>query len=213
MGLASYSLLTLSSFFVILNPLAVAPAFLAITPNDSPDTRVRMARTACLVATGVLLTFALLGNYLFRMLGLTLPAIQIAGSIVLMMISLDMLRAQRSKVQQTPEEMSAGAAMDDVAVTPLAVPMLAGPGSISTAMILLNQAEDWRHRLVLCLGILIVLASTYGFLKLAAHGARWLNPITLRLMTRLMGLILAAVSVQFAINALRTLGLIPQLST
>ena len=210
MELASYSFLALSSLFVILNPLAVAPAFLAITPSDSAHARVRMARTGCMVATGVLLTFVLLGNYLFKILGITLPAFQIAGSIILMTISLDMLRGQRSKVQQTPEEMSAGAEMDDVAITPLAVPFLAGPGSISTALILLNQAEDWRHRLVLCGTIVFVYLCTFGFLKLAAHGARWLNPITLKLMTRLMGLILAAVSVQFTINALRDLGLITE---
>ena len=125
-----FTLLAFSSLFVIVDPIAVVPAFLAMTPNETPAQRERMARLAGFVMAGVLLTFALMGQWIFKFLGITLPAFQIAGSIILLLVALDMLRAQRSRVQETREETEAGTAKEDIAITPLAVPMLAGPGAI-----------------------------------------------------------------------------------
>jgi multiple antibiotic resistance protein len=159
--------------------------------------------------TGVLLVFALTGRFIFQFLGITLPAFQIAGSIILLLVALDMLRAQRSRVQETQEETAAGTNKVDVAVTPLAIPMLAGPGAISTVVLLHNQAGRWIYDVVLCLSIVAVAVATYVILRLSATGARWLNPIALRITTRIMGLLLAAVASQFMINALRELKLIP----
>jgi multiple antibiotic resistance protein len=102
-----------------------------------------MARLACLVAAGILILFALSGQWIFRLLGITLPAFQIAGSVLLLRIALDMLYAKRSAAQETREETEAGATKDDIAITPLGVPMLAGPGATSTSLILMNQAQDW----------------------------------------------------------------------
>src|SRR5881394_3382949 len=140
MSLTEYTLLAASSLFVIVDPLAVIPAFLAMTPTDSPEQRVRMARLACCVMAGVLIVFALAGKWIFKFLGITMPAFQIAASIVLLLVALDMLRAQRSRVQETREETTAGAEKSDIAITPLAVPMLAGPGAISTVIVLQSQA-------------------------------------------------------------------------
>jgi multiple antibiotic resistance protein len=94
MSLAEYTLLAFSSLFVIVDPIAVIPAFLAMTPSETPPQRERMARLACLLMAGVLLVFALAGHVIFKVLGITLPAFQIAGSIVLLLVALDMLRAQ-----------------------------------------------------------------------------------------------------------------------
>ncbi|HTD67013.1 MAG TPA: MarC family protein, partial [Candidatus Limnocylindria bacterium] len=134
-----------------------------------------------------------------------LPAFQIAGGIVLLLIALDMLHAQRSRVQETREETAAGAAKDDIAVTPLAIPMLAGPGAISTSILLHNRADRFAQEVCLCVAILLVGAVTYVILHLSAHGARWLSPIVMRITTRIMGLLLAAVAVQFIVDALATL--------
>lgn len=128
MNLLEYSLLAASSLFVIVDPFAVIPAFIAMTPNDTPSERARMAKIACLVVAGVLLVFGFAGNWIFQFLGITMPAFQIAASIVLLLVALDMLRAQRSRVQETREETAAGAEKTDIAVTPLAIPMLSGPG-------------------------------------------------------------------------------------
>src|SRR5579862_9308862 len=142
MRLPEYILLASSSLFVIVDPLAVVPTFLAMTPNDTPESRIRMARLACCVMAGVLIVFAAAGKLIFKFLGITMPAFQIAASIVLLLVALDMLRAQRSRVNETDEEKAAGVEKTDIAITPLAVPMLSGPGAISTAILLRQQATD-----------------------------------------------------------------------
>lgn len=207
MGLLEYTFLAISSLFVIVDPIAIVPTFLAMTPEETPAQRIRMARLACVVMVLILFAFALLGGRILQFLSIQLPAFQIAGGIVLLLVALDMLRAQRSRVQETTEETAAGTAKDDIAVTPLAVPMLAGPGAISTSILLHNQARSFLQEVFLCVAILIVGAVTYTILHFSAHGARWLNPIVLRITTRIMGLLLAAVAVQFIVTALQTLGI------
>lgn len=206
MSLAEYALLAFSSLLVIVDPVATVPAFLAMTPNDSAAARIRMAGLACWVSAGVLLGFALSGRWIFQFLGITMPAFQLAASVVLLLVALDMLQAQRSRVQETTEETAAGAAKTDIAITPLAIPMLAGPGAISTAILLHNQARTFAHQLVLAASIIAVTFISYVVLRLSARGARWLNPIALSITTRIMGLLLAAIAIQFMLNAARELG-------
>ncbi len=203
--LLEFTLLAFGSLFVIVDPIAVVPGFLAITPNDTPEQRERMARMASFVMAGVLLAFALLGKWIFQFTGITLPAFQIAGSIILMMVALDMLKAQRSRVQETEEETEAGARKMDIAITPLAIPMLSGPGAISTVILLHNKADGVAQDVALCACIAGVAAVTYLILRISAKGAQWLNPIAMKITTRIMGLLLAAIASQFAINALREL--------
>jgi multiple antibiotic resistance protein len=119
-----------------------------------------------------------------------------------------MLRAQRSRVQETREETAAGVEKDDIAITPLAVPMLAGPGAISTAVLLRNQADTWQKQVALCVAIMAVCGITYIVFRIAAEGTRWLNPIAMKITTRIMGLLLAAVAVQFILNGLKELKVI-----
>ena len=209
MHLYEFALLAFSSLFVIVDPIATVPVFLAMTPADSPAQRVRMARLACWVMTGVLAGFALVGRWLFDFLGITMPAFQIAGSIVLLIVALDMLKAQRSRVQETQEEAIAGTEKEDVAITPLAVPLLAGPGAISTVLLMQARATDWPEHVVLfgCIGA--VSLASYVILRVAARGTRWLSPIAMKITSRLMGLLLAAIACQFFVNALRDLKLIP----
>ncbi|MBI5774157.1 MAG: NAAT family transporter [Verrucomicrobia bacterium] len=204
MDLSEFIFLAASSLFVIVDPIATVPAFLAMTPQDSTEQRVKMARLACLVAAGVLLVFTFVGEWIFKFLGITIPAFQLAGSIVLLLIALDMLRANRSPVQETHEEVDAGAAKEDIAITPLAVPMLAGPGAITTAILLKNQAQGVDQKAALYLCIVVVFVVSYGVFRLAAHGGKWLrNPIALKITTRIMGLLLAAIAMQFLLDALK----------
>ena len=177
MSLLEYSLLAASSLFVIVDPFAVIPAFIAMTPHDTPADRSRMAKVACLVVAGVLLGFGFAGKWIFQFLGITMPAFQIAASIVLLLVSLDMLRAQRSRVQETREETAEGMEKADIAITPLAIPMLAGPGAISTVVLLQSEAVNLWYSLALCGCILLVSLATYGVLRMAAQGAKAMSPI------------------------------------
>jgi multiple antibiotic resistance protein len=180
-----------------------------MTVDNTPAERFQMARIACITMTAVLLLFAMAGTSIFKFLGITLPAFQMAGSIVLLLVALDMLRGQRSRVHETAEEREAGVAKPDIAITPLAVPMLAGPGAISTAILLHSQAQNFSQHIALYLSIVVVSATSYLVLGLAARTTRWMNPIALKLTERVMGLLLAAVAFQFLVNALRGLKIIP----
>jgi multiple antibiotic resistance protein len=203
MGTAKFTLLALGSLFVILDPIAVVPAFVAMTASDAPASKLRMAKLACSVACGVLMLFAACGKLIFQVMGITLPAFQLAGSILLLRIALDMLHGERSRANETSEEVAEGTVKDDIAITPLGVPMLAGPGAISTALILLNQAEGAAQVAILFGCIALVCAVCYVTLALAAKGAAYLSPLALKLATRLFGLLLAALAVQFVLNALQ----------
>jgi multiple antibiotic resistance protein len=211
MSLSAYILLASSSLFVIVDPLAAVPAFIAMTPTNTPADRIRMARLASFVMAGVLLAFAFAGQWIFKFLGITMAAFEIAASIVLLLVALDMLRAQRSRVMETREETAAGMEKMDIAVTPLAIPMLSGPGAISTVIILQNQAQGLSQHIALCVSIVAVCAATYTILRFSARGMHWFSPIALSIAIRIMGLLLAAIAVQFMINgilAVRADGLI-----
>jgi multiple antibiotic resistance protein len=205
MTLTEYIVFALSSLFVIIDPITLVPVFLAMTPMDTPQQRIKTARLACFIAAVVMLSFASVGKWIFKFFGITEPAFEMAGSIVLLLIALDMLRAKRSPVRETTEETDAGTMKEDVAVTPLAVPMMAGPGAISTIVLLHSKARGIDQTIALDVCVVIVCLTSYLIFRWSAHGAKWLNPIAMRVATRLMGLLLAAIAFQFLINALSTL--------
>jgi multiple antibiotic resistance protein len=202
MHFIEFILLTISSLFAILDPIAVIPAFLAMTASDSTASKLRTARLACSVAAGVIMLFAAAGDWIFKILGITLPAFELAGSLLLLRIALDMLYARRSGTRETEEEIAEGTVKEDVAISPLAVPMLAGPGAITTALILFHEAQGAAEVAALFVSIALVCLAAYVILWLVVRGSAFLNPLALKLVTRLFGLLLAAVAVQFIINAL-----------
>ena len=200
--MVEYALLTFASLFAIVDPFAAIPPFLAMTAHDTVEQRRRMAKTACIACWFVMTLFAVLGLKLFRLFGIPLPAFQIAGGLILLLSALDMLRAQRSPLKETAEEMAAGMAKDDIAITPLAIPILSGPGAITTAIVLSGQAHDWGHRFIIYASIAGVSGLCYLVLAAVSSGASKLSPIALNAITRLMGLLLAAIGVQFILTAL-----------
>lgn len=202
MGLLEYLFLGLVSLFVIINPLSAVPVFLAMTLDDPPEARERMARFACLLAAGILVTFAYLGPLLFSVLGISMPAFKIAGGLLLSVISFEMLRSVQVDPRLTPEERAAAAQKDDIAITPLAIPLLCGPGAISTIILLRLRAVTIAHDLALLVIIVLMYLSAFFILKLAAHGAGLLSPLVLRVLRRLMGVVFLAVAVQFVLNGI-----------
>ena len=197
-----YWFLTFGALFAIINPVATIPAFLAMTPGDSRQARKRIAKIACATCMFVLIGFAFLGRYIFKIFGISMPAFQTAGGIVLLMVAMDMLRARRSAVQETAEENQEALEKTDVAITPLAIPMLSGPGAISTVTVLSAQAISIEKQIILLAAILLASSASYGVLRLGITGAKWLNKIAMNIITRLMGLLLAATAVEFIGSAL-----------
>jgi multiple antibiotic resistance protein len=198
-----YAFLTFGSLFAIVDPFAAIPTFLAMTARDSAKDRRRMARTACITCFGVMATFAVLGPAIFKLFGITLPAFQVAGGLVLLLSALDMLRAQKSALRETPEEIAEGMNKDDIAITPLAVPLLAGPGAITTSIVLAGKAETPAHKAVFFALIALVAVISFYTLTIAADSAKKLSSTIINIITRLMGLLLAAIGVQFILSALK----------
>lgn len=198
-----YALLTFGSLFAIVDPFAAIPAFLAMTARDAVESRQRMALVACITSALVMVAFAALGPSIFRILGITMPAFEVAGGLILLLSALDMLRAKRSPLKETAEETEEGIGKDDVAITPLAIPMLSGPGAITTSIVLAGRAHSWPRILILYSCIGGVAALSYLVLYAAAKGARQLSPIATHVMARLMGLLLAAIGIQFILTALK----------
>lgn len=210
MTLVEYILLSFSTLFVIVDPIASVPIFLGMTPYNTRQERIRMARLACLVAAGVLLTFSMAGSYIFKLLGIGMPAFQIAGSLVLLKVAWDMVQGKQTPVIRSPEEASLGQEKNDIAVTPLAIPMLSGPAAITTVIMLRDNADLWTKQIALYGVIVGVCLASFIILRLAADGAQRIGPIAMKIITRIMGLLLMAIGVEFIISALERLAVIPK---
>ena len=198
-----YAFLTFGSLFAIVDPFAAIPPFLALTSRDTPQQRRRIARTACVTCGGVMSLFAFLGPTIFHLFGITLAAFQVAGGLVLLLSALDMLRAQKSPLKETPEEIAEGMSKPDIAITPLAVPLLAGPGAITTSIVMAGRAATLAQKVIFFALIALVALVSYWTLTLAAESVKKLSSTVLNIITRLMGLLLAAIGVQFIMSALK----------
>lgn len=191
-----------ATLFAIVDPPAAALAFVAMTEGNSQEQRLRMARIGAATAGGVLLFFAFGGQALFRLLGISDSAFQIAGGIILFLTALDMLRAQRVAVKTSTEEQDAAHAKEDIAITPLAIPVLSGPGAISAALMLSGKAESAGRMGALVAAILLVTLTAYFALRWSLVLARLLGPIGARVLERFVGLLLVGLAVQFILNGL-----------
>jgi multiple antibiotic resistance protein len=203
-----FSLLALSSIFFLVDPFAAIPAFISITSGVDSQRRKRMARKASLTCLIVLSSFALAGRLIFRMFGITLPAFEIAGGLILMLIGIDMLEAKRSPTQESSDDTEEAAAKEDAGIVPLGIPMLAGPGAISSVMVLVAQAvSKWQMGAIL-ISIGITAFASYGVLSGADRLRRVLGETGIRILVRIMGLLLVALAMQYFVNGLTDLGVI-----
>jgi multiple antibiotic resistance protein len=207
-----FALLAATSIFFLVDPFTVIPLFLAITSDSPPQERRFMARRAAWTCAIVLATFAFAGSLIFKMFGITLPAFKIAGGIILLQIGFDMLQARQSTTKATPEEAEEGAAKRDASIIPLGMPMLAGPGAISTVMVLVGESHSvWQH-VVIYSTIIATAFASFLILNGAGRVQRYLGETGIRILMRLMGLLLVALAVQFVANGLIDFGLLKPLT-
>ena len=202
----SFFAVALPAVFFVVDPVGTVPLFLAMTARDPAAKSRRMAARACLVAASVLIFFALFGHVVFRMFGVSLAAFRTAGGVLLLITALDMLKAETSKTKTSPAETSEGVEKDDIAIVPLAMPMLAGPGAIATVMVLISQGgETLPATASVLVSILITFSGTYLLLRGAPVVQRVLRRSGVAILERVMGLILAAIAVQFMADGARDL--------
>ena len=199
---AQFALITFTSVLFIVDPVAAVPSYLVVTQNETAGQRQRTALRACVAMAVLLIVFGAGGRWIFQAFGITLPAFRIAGGLILWFVAFDMLRGQRN-TQEGQEELQEGETKDDVALTPLAIPILAGPGAISTVMVLAGQAKDWSHGAVVYGAILLTAFLSYVTLRLAERLVTYLGQTGIKVMTRIMGLLLAAVATQFILAGIQ----------
>jgi multiple antibiotic resistance protein len=197
-----FSLVALSSVFVTVDPIASIPAFLVMGAHGTAERNRQIARRAAWTCFLVLTLFASTGSLIFKLFGITLPAFKIAGGILLFQIALEMLHSRRSETQEVAAEREEGERKADFAVTPLGVPMLAGPGAISVVMVLMGQSREWWQSVPVFVSIAVTSLATFYILAAGARLQRRLGETGARILVRLMGLLLAAMAVQFVLNGL-----------
>ena len=199
--------LIFTSILFIVDPFAVIPTFLAMTVRDSPEQRRVLARRGAWTCAITLIAFALGGSIIFKIFGITIGAFKIAGGVLIGLNALDMVQARRSQQRETPVETAEGIQKDDIGIMPLGVPMLAGPGAISTVMVLTGASKG----IVITVGVFTAIALTaylsYLTLAAAARVERRLGQTGMRILTRLMGLVLCAIAVQFVVDGIKMTGL------
>lgn len=193
----------------ILNPLGTIPIFISMTADEKPNQR---RRTTNMVAFGVsiILLFALfLGDHLLKFFGISIDSFRIGSGILLLLMAIDMLNAKTSPIRQTDAEATESIEMESVAIVPLAMPLLAGPGAISTVILAAHKADGILHYMIISLGILVLSLAIWGALRLAPLIEKRISATGINIFTRIMGLILAAIAVEFIGNGLK--GIFPGL--
>src|SRR5438034_7672274 len=206
-SLLSFFVTAFVSIFVTLDAIGNIPIFLSITPQNTQEERAEMITRAVLVVLAVLVSFALFGNFIFKFFGVTIEAFRIVAGLLLLKIAFDMMEARPARVRHTPEEDAEGAQREDIAIIPLAIPLLSGPGSISTVIALTGQAAKSPKVVasfaLLLLAIALNVLIAYVVLRSATAVTRLLKESGMRIFTRVMGLILAAIAVQFVLTGIK----------
>jgi multiple antibiotic resistance protein len=203
--LLTFSLLTVSSVFIIVNPLTATLTFLSLTPSLPHGERLQIAKDAARYALGILLVFAIGGGYILSLFGISLQAFRIAGGILLFYIGMEMVYARTSRTRLTATEKYESREGEDIAVMPLATPMISGPGAITTAIVLMNEAVPLGlpAMIIVVITVIVVIAITYVMMRNADLIVNRIGVRQYRAINRLMGMLLIAIAVQFVINGVK----------
>ncbi|MGQ0798284.1 MAG: MarC family protein [Methanobacteriota archaeon] len=196
----AFAATAMASIFAVVDPIGVTPFFSLLTEGMTADEKRRVIVRTCLVSGSTLAFFALFGQWIFVAFGFTLPAFRIAGGILLFGVAFEMLHGERSRSRLTQQEREETLEREEVGVVPLGIPLLAGPGAITTVMIYMARPVASEDRVFVVLGIALVVVATYVILHYADRMFRRIGRTGARAIGRIMGLLLAAIAVEFVID-------------
>ena len=199
--LTSFGLLAITSFFTLINPLGVMPIFLTMTADLDQEHKIRTAQKASLVSVIIILIFAFSGQILFNFFNISVNSFRIVGGVIFFFMGMDMLQARLEKVKVKESEVKSY--VNDVSITPLAIPMICGPGAITNAIVMMEDANSLMKILILVCCILAVMAITYFILYSASRIIKFLGETGINVMMRLMGLIVMVIAVEFFFSGLK----------
>ena len=198
----SFFIISFSSLFALINPLGISPILLSVTENLNSNEYNRAIKKGIFFATIILLVFAFMGELIFKFYGITIDAFKIAGGILFFRTGMDMLYAKTSRTRTTPQETLEATEIEDLSIAPIGIPIIAGPGAITSVMLLSHQANTMTERVFFYFNIIFVLTLTYLILKLAKKISFKFGMTGIRITQRIMGLILMVLAVQFIINGI-----------
>ena len=210
--LLSFALLSFSSILIVVNPLAATLIFVSLTGTMDPAAKLKVARDATRFALVSLLLFTFAGGWILQLFGISIEAFRIAGGVLLFGIGMDMIYAKTSRTKMTATEKYEGQDADDIAVMPLAIPMIAGPGAITSVIVLMNEAMDTNGAMnmniaaltIVPLAAVMAIGITYYMMQNADVIVRRIGQREYRAANRLMGMLLVAIAVQFILIGIKT---------
>ena len=198
----SFFLLSFSSLFTLINPIGITPIILSISENMNNVEYNKIVRKGVITAYLVLFIFTLMGDIIFKFYGITINAFMIAGGILFFRNSLDMIDSKISRISSTPMETKEAEDKEDISITPIGIPIIAGPGAITSVMLLSSQTSNFYEKCILHINIFIILIITLIILFLGKKIATSIGTTGIRIIQRVMGLILMVISIQFIINGI-----------
>ena len=199
--LIPFGLLAITSFFTLINPLGVMPIFMTMTADLDQEHRIKTAQKACIVSVITILIFAFSGQLLFNFFNISVNSFRIVGGVIFFLMGMDMLQARIEKVKIKESEVKTY--VSDVSITPLAIPMICGPGALTNAIIMMQDADSILKKTTLICCIIFIMFITYIILYSASRIMKFLGETGINVMMRLMGLIVMVIAVEFFIAGLK----------
>jgi multiple antibiotic resistance protein len=199
--LVSFALLALTSFFTLINPLGSMPIFMSMTSQLTDEERNKTAKKASIVALFTIIAFAFTGQFLFKFFGISVDSLRVVGGVIFFIMGMDMLQARigRDKIKETEVK----SYITDISITPLAIPMICGPGAITNAIVLMEDAKTVAKTIILVVSILVIMFITYLILYSSSKLIKMLGETGINVMMRIMGLIVMVIAVEFFFSGLR----------
>ncbi len=197
----TFGLLCLTSFFTLINPLSTMPIFMTMTAELSEHERNNTARKASVIALATIVLFALTGQLLFKFFGISVNSFRIVGGVIFFIMGMDMLQARLGQVKIKDSEVKSY--VNDISITPLAIPMICGPGAITNAIVLMEDANNILKKIILFSAIFIIMLITWIILYSSSKIIRVLGQTGINVMMRLMGLIMMVIAVEFFFSGLK----------
>jgi multiple antibiotic resistance protein len=191
-----------TTLLAIVNPLGIIPIFVGLTGSLAEDERKRIAHAASIAVAVVLIIATVLGKPVLNFFGVSIDSFKVGGGILLLLMAISMMQAKYSHSKQTPEEAEEAEEKESIAVVPIAIPLLAGPGAISTVIIYADASSGPLHITMVIISCLLIALLTWGALTVASPARKMLSKTGINIATRLMGLLLAAISVEFIAGGL-----------
>lgn len=197
----AFGLLAFTSLFTLINPLGTMPVFMAMTSELSVEERNRTARKASVVAFFTIIAFALTGQLLFNFFGISVNSFRVVGGVIFFIMGMDMLQARLSQVKIRDNEVKSY--VSDISITPMAIPMICGPGAITSVIVLMEDANTLPKKLVLFVAVFLIILLTYIILYSSSRLIKLLGQTGINVMMRIMGLIVMVIAVEFFFSGLK----------